>query len=368
MAKPMILVTGAAGKTGGAVAHELLAQGFPVRALVRRQDQRSEALARQGAEVMVAEMDDVDQLVEAMRGAKRAYYVTLFRPYMLQAAAAFAVAAREARLEAVVQLGQWLSHRAHPALLTRETWLVDQTFAMIPNIAHVIVNPGMFADNFLRIMDFPALLGVYPYLTGDSSCAPVSNEDIARTAAALLAAPERHAGRSYRPTGPELLSGREMAAIIAKAVGHRVQPLPMPAWLFLKVARMQGVDPHEAHSYVQYAFHDARAGSFEFEGGVNDVVEQLTGRPAESFEAVARRYAAMPFARQTPGNRMRALAQFLAAPLWPGYSLARYERERAFPRLSNASLSINDERWRRERSRQNAAARRSEAAPRATAA
>jgi uncharacterized protein YbjT (DUF2867 family) len=368
MAKPKILVTGAAGKTGGAVARELLRQGFPVRALVRRQDARSEALTRQGAEVVVAEMDDVDQLVEAMRGVNRAYFVPLFRPYMLQAATTFAVAAREARLEAVVQLGQWLSHRAHPALLTRETWLVDQTFAMIPNIAHVIVNPGMFADNFLRIMDFPALLGVYPYMTGDSRSAPVSNEDIASTAAALLAAPERHAGRSYRPTGPQLLSGREMAAIIAEVVGHRVAPLPMPEWLFLKVARMQGVDPYEAHSYIQYAFRDARAGSFEFEGGVTDVVEQLTGRRPEDFGTIARRYAALPFARQTLGNRMKALAQFLAAPLWPGYSLARYERGRAFPKLASPSLSINDERWRRERSRQNAAARRNDAVPQTLAA
>ena len=47
--KPTILVTSAAGKTGKAVAHQLLEKGYPVNAHVRRQDHRSEALARAGA-------------------------------------------------------------------------------------------------------------------------------------------------------------------------------------------------------------------------------------------------------------------------------------------------------------------------------
>ena len=38
--KPRILVTSAAGRTGAAAVHELLAKGFPVRAFVRREDAR----------------------------------------------------------------------------------------------------------------------------------------------------------------------------------------------------------------------------------------------------------------------------------------------------------------------------------------
>ena len=46
MTHPKILVTGATGKTGGAVIAELLGKGFPVRAVVRRRDARSAALER----------------------------------------------------------------------------------------------------------------------------------------------------------------------------------------------------------------------------------------------------------------------------------------------------------------------------------
>lgn len=346
MQKPRILVTGATGKTGAAVVKQLRLHDWPVRAMVRRHDARSAALAAAGAEVVVADMFDPDQLDQALRGVQRAYYLPLLQPYMTQAATAFAVAAAASKLEAVVQLSQWLSHRAHPSVLTRETWLVDHLFSMVPGVAHVVVDPGMFADNFLRVIDFAALLYFYPVLTGDSRSAPVANEDIARVVAAILMDPgvETHAGKRYRPTGPKLLSGRDMAAIVQTVVGHTVVPVNMPFWMFLKAARMTGADIHEVYSYRQYLL-DHERGAFSLDGGVSDVVEQLTGAPAEDFEVTARRYADLPFARQTLANRLAAFARFNILPFYPGHDLAAYERAMRFPRPPSPSLSSSDERW-----------------------
>jgi nucleoside-diphosphate-sugar epimerase len=50
MIKPKILVTGAAGRTGDAVVTQLLANGWPVRAVVRVRDVRSDLLQRRGAD------------------------------------------------------------------------------------------------------------------------------------------------------------------------------------------------------------------------------------------------------------------------------------------------------------------------------
>jgi hypothetical protein len=265
---------------------------------------------------------------------------------MIQSAVAFAIAAKEARLEHVVEMSQWTSHRAHPANMTRQTWLVDQLFGMIPGVAHTVFNPGMFAHNFLRTIDFAALLGIYPVLSGKGKAAPISNEDMARVAAAILIdGPERHAGKSYRPTGPALLTGREMGAIVARAVGHPVLPISMPIWMLGKVAQQQGVDPYEIDSLRHY-MQDMRKGTFSFEGGVTDVVEQLTGSPAEPFEVTARRYAALPFARPTLGNRLKAFLNFNATPFYPGYNFASWDRKMAFPPATNPSLAIDDEVWR----------------------
>ena len=349
MTKPTILVTGATGKTGGAVVNQLLTKGFAVRAIVRTLDGRAEALRRAGAEVAVADLFDPDQLLDAMRGTQRAYYMAPYHPHALQSAVAFAVSAREAGLESIVQMSQWTSHRNHPVNLTRQTWLMDHLFADLPGIAHTILNPGMFADNFLRTIDFAALLGIYPVLSGDAKAAPVSNEDIARAAVAVLADdPHRHAGKTYRPTGPQLLTAQQMATVVANVVGHRVIPIPLPYWLFLKVARQQGVDPLLASVFVRYVSGDMKAGVFEFEGGVTDVLEQLTDEPGEPFDTTARRYAALPFARQTTPNRVKAFGKFMATPFLPGYNLNRLDRQWGMPMPQSPSVGIDDARWRND--------------------
>ena len=352
MSQPKILVTGASGGTGLPAVIDLLSHGYPVRAMVHRKDARSAELERRGAEVVVADLYDPDQLLDALRGVQRAYFVPLIEPYMIQSAMAFAWAAQEAKLEHVVQMSQWTSHRAHPTAMTQQTWLVDQHFARMPGIAHTVFNPGFFAHNFLRTIDFAALLGVFPWMSGEGRAAPVSNEDMGRCASALLrGGPERHAGQRYRPTGPVLLTGREMAAIVAKVVGHAVRPVPMPLWMLGKVARQQGIDPYQI-SVLRYYMEDMKRGTFAFEGGVTGVVEALTGCPAESFEVTARRYAALPFARQTWGNRLKAFIKFNLTPFYPGYNLDRYDRRLRLPRPARPTLSIDDASWRQSHAEQ----------------
>ena len=93
MIKPRIIVTGATGKTGSVVVTELLKAGYPVRALVHREDGRSARLKAQGAEIAVADMSDVERVANALKDVQRAYYCPPIDPYMIQGAAAFAVAA-----------------------------------------------------------------------------------------------------------------------------------------------------------------------------------------------------------------------------------------------------------------------------------
>jgi NAD(P)H dehydrogenase (quinone) len=60
------------------------------------------------------------------------------------------------------------------------------------------------------MMPFAAHLGVFPLpVAGGRRNAPPSVDDIARVAVAALLDPERHAGKSYRPTGPKLLTVNE---------------------------------------------------------------------------------------------------------------------------------------------------------------
>ena len=331
MIKSKILVTGATGRTGSLVVSGLLKAGHPVRAMVHREDGRSERLRAQGAEIAVADMSDVERVVDALQDVQGAYYCPPFDPYMIQGAVAFAVAAKESRLEHIVGLTQWLSSPSHPALMTRQLWLVDRLFSMTPGIAHTIVRPGFFADAYLLPIGLAAHLGVFPWIFGDSRNAPPSNEDIARVAVAALTDPKRHAGKSYRPTGPELLGAKDMAQAIGRAVGRSVRTVPTPSWLFMKAARMGGL-PIDVMSGFRYYIDDHKRGAFELGAPTTDVLD-VTGRPAEDFETIARRYAALPSNRRTLGNWLREFLQFVVAPFRPGFDLDRYDRElrRPFP-------------------------------------
>ena len=138
--KARILVTGAAGKTGAAVARQLLKQGHPVNALVRRQDHRADALAEAGAKVFVGDFLEPEDLRAAMADAHRAYYLAPWAPNQLHGAMNFAVAAADARLEVVVAITQWLAQPQHPSVATRQSYLTDRVFDWIPGVDSI--RPG----------------------------------------------------------------------------------------------------------------------------------------------------------------------------------------------------------------------------------
>ena len=347
MSRPKILVTGATGRTGAAVVSELLKAGYPVRAMVRREDARAAALRAKGVDIAVAEITDIERVLAAMRGVHRAYWLPPYDPAMLTGAAVFATAAREARLEAIVSLSQWLATPAHPAFLTRQHWLADHLFAMLPNVAVTIVNPGFFADSpYLSTIGMAAHLGVMPWMFGDSRSAPPSVDDISRVAAAALMNPERHAGRTYRPTGPTLLSGEDMAGVLSRVFSRTVRLVPTPLWLFLKAAYLYG-EPLALLGCMDHYIEEHRRGAFAIGAPTDDVV-RVTGRPPESFEAVARRLAALPENRRSASRTVREFVRFIWLPFARVPNIRRYVRGLQIAAPAATQYSGESAVWQRE--------------------
>jgi uncharacterized protein YbjT (DUF2867 family) len=346
--KPTILVTGATGKTGAAVVSQLREADWPVRALVHSRDGRSERLERLGADVVQADLADYDAMRAALRGTSRAYFCPPIQPHMMQSAVTFALAAREERLESIVGLSQWLASPSHPSLTTRQHWLTDRLFELLPQTAVTIVNPGFFADlPYMAFMKYAALLGVYPIpADGASRNAPPSTDDIARVCVAALIDPAQHAGKTYRPTGPELLSLDRMVEIIGEVLGRRVRRVRLPMWMFYKAARSDGYDPYSV-LWMNHYFHELDSGTFAFNAPTGDVLA-VTGREAESFETIVRRYVARPDMQRTFGNVARAAAQFMSVPFQPGLDPARYERQLELPQLRAPLFDMESDRWKLE--------------------
>ena len=344
MTQPRVAVTAAAGKTGRAVVRELLGRGLKVRALVRFRDQRAEALERLGAEVVETDMFDAERMADALKGVQRAYYCPPISPLAGKTLDAFVYAAEVDRLEAIAAMTQWLASPDHPTLMTREMWAVEQRLPMLKGVAVTILNPGFFADNYLRVtIGMAAQLGLYPNFVGDSRNAPPSNDDMARVAAGVLATPDHFAGRRLRITGPELIGVGEIIATFSKVFGRKVRSIEAPEWLLNKVAAYRG-EPRYAMSVFRHYLVDHRQGAFAY-GAPTDVVREVTGKPAESFETTVRSYAKQPEAGRGGAAFRSVLMEFMLAPFWKGYDHDAYERSLDLPRVAHPLYAMEDEAW-----------------------
>src|SRR5262244_1538779 len=93
-----ILVTGAAGRVGAVgrtVVTMLRERDLPVRALVRRDDERADALRAIGAEVLVGDLTDAADVARALEGCRRVFFGMSVSASYLEATAIAAAVARE---------------------------------------------------------------------------------------------------------------------------------------------------------------------------------------------------------------------------------------------------------------------------------
>jgi len=134
-----------------------------------------------------------------------------------------------------------------------------------------------------------------------------------------------------------------MAAVIGRAVGHKVRHVRTPLWMFYKAAKAQGLEPFLL-SGLRHYFQDHDRGAFAV-GTPNDTIRELTGKDAEDFETIARRYAALPQSRQSVGARLAAFARFMAVPMLPGFDPATYDRAQKQPTPPTPHLALDDADW-----------------------
>jgi len=347
---PKILVTSAGGKTGLPVVMQLLERGYPVRAFMRRRDWRADRLAKAGAEIYVGDQYSIDDMREAMSGVQRAYQCAPTAPNGLYFNVVFTAAAYEAKLEHVVTLGQWLSSARHPSLFTREVYLADILIRMPPAMTVTSVNPGWFADNYLMVIDMAAHLGMFtmPLGPGDAKTnAPPSNEDIASVVVGALINPQDHAGKTYRPTGPDLMSPNDIAAAMGRALGRKVKYREISEKMMVKALRALPPSNYSHAAVSQLAIYadEYRRGSFAIGAPTNDV-ELVGGRMPESFESIVQRVVvSRPDLRTGPLKRFAAMMSFAKILLTPAMDLTKVQTDRDYVLLKNARFSQDIPEW-----------------------
>ncbi|SDY79600.1 Uncharacterized conserved protein YbjT, contains NAD(P)-binding and DUF2867 domains [Jannaschia faecimaris] len=347
---PKILVTSAGGKTGMRVTLQLLEKGARVRAFVRRQDHRADLLKSAGADIFVGNQYSLSDLRAAMKGVQRAYQCAPTAPNGLHFNAAFTAAAYDAKLEHVVTLGQWLSSVDHPSLFTREVYISDVLIGMRAEMSVTTVIPGWFADNYLMVLDMAAHLGLLAMPLGNGEIkknAPPSNEDIARVAVAALIDPETHAGNSYRPTGPALLSPNDIAAAMGRALGRRVSYREISEKMMLKALKAMPPSNYSEAAVSQLAIYadEYRRGAFAV-NAPTDVVAEIGGQAPEDFTSIVRRtIAARSDLGRSAARTLGALGGFAKMLLTRPPNLALIEANRDFVQIAAPRFTQDDVAW-----------------------
>ena len=348
MIHPKTLITSAGGKTGLPTALQLLEKGYPVRAFLRRNDRRAQQLKKAGAEIFIGDQFSIADMRRAMVGIQRAYLCAPTAANLLHFGAVFAIAAHEANIEHIVTLSQWLAHPDHPSMATREAWLNDEIAKLLPNATVTLNNVGWFADNYFLVLEPIAQLGLMPMPLGDGDKkgnAPPSNEDIAAVNVSALIAPELHAGKTYRPTGPKRLSPNEIAAIFAKVLDRKVTYQNIPESLFLKALKAQGI-PEFFQTQLRYYTDEYRRGTFAVHTP-STVVRDVVGREPEDFETITRRYVtSRPEAIRTLSNKLTAIAHFISILLTAKPDVEALEQSRDHVFLTQSTFSQASEGWR----------------------
>jgi len=344
-----ILVTAANGHTGFPAAKELLNLGFDVRAMVRNPKGKGAIeLKKLGAEIFIGDMNDVRDYREALEGIQRAYFCSPFGKNTLFQTVAFVTAAEEAQLEHVVYITEWLGTQDHPAMNTKEHWLSAEVVKMHKNVKYTFVNPGLFEFINYFTVETAAQLGLMPTtIKGAANSTDVgvnpfpSDSDTGKVVAHILKDPAKHTGKTYRPTGPKLLSPIEIAEVLGKILKRKVKIMEVSENMLLKSLKQMGFSMFDMAN-VKYYIEELDKGAFAI-NGVTTVVKDITGSDPEDFETMARKALAnMPEAKKTFRNKLKAIRNFIAMLLTSVPKLDKYEAEQEFPQFRNGFNYVQD--------------------------
>ena len=206
-----ILVTGAAGRVGAVgrtVTELLLERGKKVRAMVRKEDDRSSALREMGAEVVMGDLLDLDAMHRVVEGCEVMYFGMSVSDLYLAATINAACVAKHHGVKAFVNMSQMTLSQMSITETTDSPqhklhWLAEQALDW-SGLPVIHLRPTVFLEGFFMMFSSQSVKQFdqirLPFGRGKTS--PVAAEDVARVVTELLVNPQAHIGKTYHLTGP----------------------------------------------------------------------------------------------------------------------------------------------------------------------
>lgn len=242
----MFAITAITGQVGGALARSLLAQGRPVRAVLR-DPAKAAAWAARGCETALADMGDTAALARAFQGCEGVFILLPPNfdpspgfPESRALIAAVRSALEQARPQRVVVLSTVGAQTREPNLLN-QLGLLEQALIDLP-LPVSVLRPAWFLENLqwdIATARVDGLLHSHLHPL-DRRIPMVSTEDVGRVAAALLTAPAAHR-QLVELAGPAEVSPEDIAQALAARLGRPVRAMAAPRAGWEAQFRAQGM-------------------------------------------------------------------------------------------------------------------------------
>jgi uncharacterized protein YbjT (DUF2867 family) len=262
----MILVTGATGSAGHAVADSLRKMNTPFRAMVRSNPKDGE---------VAADFRDRASLKAALNGIDTVFLVCSPVPDLVELESNVIDACVEAGVKHVVQLsalGAGDLEKSFPAWHRRVEKKLEAS-----RLGYTILRPNGFFQN---IQSFYAptvrTQGAFYASMGDAEVSFLDVRDVGASAARILADPASNAGKIYELFGPESMTYAEIANRISQVAGKAAKYVDIP----VEALRQNMLDVGmplwqvDALMYLQDYYVSGQASA------VTDTLPKLLGRPA----------------------------------------------------------------------------------------
>jgi uncharacterized protein YbjT (DUF2867 family) len=231
----MFVVAGVTGNTGSVVANKLLDAGKKVRVIVR-DAKKAEALKARGAEVVVADLDDVPALTQALQGVEGAYLLSppdvssreflAARRRLLDGAAQAVIAARVPHTVFLSSIGA--HHEKGTGII--ESLYYGEKALTATGLPVTFIRAGYFVENWVNVLPVVKKDGVLPSFLAEQAAIPhVSTTDIGLVAAqALLDGPAAERVRVLELGGPVDASAADVAAVLSRLLARPVSVAQAP--------------------------------------------------------------------------------------------------------------------------------------------
>jgi len=268
-----ILVTGASGTIGRELMAALKSRGISATAMSSRAGAGSS-----GTPAVQGDFLRPETLEQAFRGFDTIFLLLPLTPELPAMGRNAIAAAKAAGVKHVVRLSGGGADADSPIAIARVHGEIDRELRN-SGLAWTLLKPVSFMQNFLSYHLEQILGGAYYAPHGKGATALIDVADIAESAAAVLANPAQHAGKSYNLTGGEAMDDAAHMALISAATGRQISYVDIPEDAARGAMSGLGYPP----IMVDWLMSLNAAIKAGYSGTVSHDVELLTGRPPRRF-------------------------------------------------------------------------------------